>query len=147
MLQSLGFDPWLWCRSAQYSSGKCSGEVFLSPWFRLTPVLLAQSKMRSLQAAGAVQALGSPAAVTSQPPLPHCLFPLPGDPLRQGDWRKIFWEDCQKKMVCSPHCLKLGFSSGVLFSTQFFVLNEQPFCKLHSSFNWEQGFCLAEILW
>lgn len=58
MLQSLGFDPWLWCRSAQYSSGKCSGEVFLSPWFRLTPVLLAQSEMRSLQAASAVQVFG-----------------------------------------------------------------------------------------
>lgn len=76
MLQSLGFDPWLWCRSAQYNSGRCSGEVFLSPWSRLTPVLLAQSKLRSLQAASAVELFG----VTCSSHIPatssHCLLPL-----------------------------------------------------------------------
>lgn len=71
MLQSLGFDPWLWCRSARYSSGKCSGEVLFSPWFRLTPVLLGQSKMRSLQAALGHLQHHIP-ATSSSPPVPRC---------------------------------------------------------------------------
>lgn len=49
--------------------------MFLSPWFRLTPVLLAQGKMRSLQAAGAIELFGvtcsSPIPATpSSPPVP-----------------------------------------------------------------------------
>lgn len=144
LIASLGFDPWLWCKSAQYNSGRCGGEVVLSPWSRLTPVSLAQSKLRFLQAASAVKLF----RVTYSSRIPWCMqpslaLPLPSAfpppvPPRQGDWRKKCWEECQKA-VCSLPCLKIGILLLVFIFYTVFVLNEQPFCKLHCSLAWEQG--------
>lgn len=154
LIASLGFDPWLWCRSAQYNSGRCGGEVVLSPWSRLTPVSLAWSKLRSLQAARAVELFG----VTYSSRIPWCTQPsqLPPYrllsllvcPPRQGDWRKNCCEECQRA-VCSLPCLKIGILLLVFIFYTFFVLNKS---SLFASFTapWagsRVSICLAEILW
>lgn len=89
--------------------------------------------------------LGSPAAVPSQPPLPHLLFPLPAAP-QAGRLEENFPRGLSKNCLFPP-CLKIGALLSLFILYTVLVLVEQPFCKLHCSFGWEQGFCLAEILW
>lgn len=139
MLKSLGFDPWLWCRSAQYYSGRCSGEVILSPWSRLTPVLLAQSKLRSLQAASAVELFG----VTCSSHIPATSSSLPAPPLHRcptgrETGGKLSGRSVKKLSV--PSLREDWDSLMAFYYLHSFVLNEQPFCKLHCSFSWEQGY-------
>lgn len=141
MLQSLGFDPWLWCRSAQCSLGERSGEVFSSPWFRLTPVLLAQDKMRSLQAAAAVELFGVTCsshipATSSSPPVPRC-------PLGRETGAKFSGSTVKKLSV--PSLLEDWDSLMAFYSLHSFC--RKSFFKLRCSFGWEQGFCLAETFW
>lgn len=128
LIASLGFDPWLWCRSAQCCSGKYSVEVALSPWSRLAPVSLAQSKLRSLQAVSVVRLLG----VTYSSRIPWCaqpgqLFPyrLPSLLLcpRAGRLEENCWEECQKA-ACSLPCLKIGILLWVFVFCMVFVLNK-----------------------
>lgn len=145
MLQSLGFDPWLWCKRAQYSSGRCSGEVFLNPWFRLTPVLLAQSKMRSLQAASAVELFG--VTCSSHIPATSSSLPVPSPRCMSGRETRGKFSVGTVKKLSVPSLLEDWDSLMAFIFYTVFVLNDQPFCKLHCSFSWEQSSCLAEILW
>lgn len=112
--------------------------VVSSAWPRLTPVSLAQSKQRSLQAAGGQWAFGTPTAATSS--VEHT-FPTMHAP-QAGRWKEKMLEWMLKG------CLFLYFFfffegwdslTGVYFQHGFSVKQVQPVCKLHCSLGWEQG--------
>ena len=149
----LGFDPWLWCRSAQYNSGRCGGEVVLSPWSRLTPVSLAQSKLKSLQAASTVDLFG----VTYSTRIPwytqpsqlflYCLLSLLVCPPGRETGGKIAGRNVKRLSVPFP-VWRWGFSYWFFFYT-IFVLNKSSLFA-SSAASWagsRVSICLAEILW
>lgn len=122
--------------------------VASSAWPRLTPVSLAQSKQRSLQAAGGQWAFGTPTAATS--PVEHN-FPTMHAP-QAGRWKEKMLEWMLKGCLFLYFFfffLKVGILLLVFIFSMVFLLNK---CSLFASSTalWAESrvsICLTEILW